>query len=346
MKITLKVLTIILAAWLVGCNNKENTTTLQELQGVTPIAVTETFPKDLTTDSIAQLNGEIESLKNSQLSKKEEIAFLSQQRDSIQIALQQLKQSVAQINSKKIEPGIAGVNTKLAELKGQKENLVEQQDLKKREVLLAEKKLVLLTEEKEVYEQQRKSLYDKGATPDAFTQVETLLTDINSKMELQQKTVKTLTRSIDDLEEQKVVIDKQRGSMSSKIRDNYSAKQIFDEFSKEEQERLNEKLTSIETSLENILSEDQQLDQSLAITTNRKNSFETQKNKLEQEKAIQETNDLLAQQNAALESQQAKKDGDNKKWYALIGVGVLAIIFLLFYRIGKAKRTNNKQTNN
>lgn len=337
MKTRIVISNILLAVLLVGCNNtQEGTTTLEELKSGTKVQTESTHTAIYVNDSIAALELQIDALRNNQMSKKEEIAFLTSQRDSITNALSQINQSLEQVNSKKIAPGIDGVNAKLDELKGQRENLIEQQELQKREKALAEKRLTLLSEEKTVYDAQRSSLYDKGAAPEDFVVVDSLLSGINSKISEQNKKIKNLGRNIDDIEEQKVVIAQQRSSLSSKIRNNYSAKQIFDDFAKEEKTRLEEKLTTIEQVLEQKLNDDKDIDGRLALTTSKRNAFET-------EKSINEENKLEAEKdadNASLEAQLAKEKAnkDGKKMFALIGVVAVAVILLLFYLLGKAKK--------
>lgn len=140
MKTRIVISNILLAVLLVGCNNtQEGTTTLEELKSGTKVQTESTNTAVYVNDSIAALELQIDALRNNQMSKKEEIAFLTSQRDSITNALSQINQSLEQVNSKKIAPGIDGVNAKLDELKGQRENLIEQQELQKREKALAER---------------------------------------------------------------------------------------------------------------------------------------------------------------------------------------------------------------
>lgn len=132
MKTRIVISNILLAVLLVGCNNtQEGTTTLEELKSGTKVQTESTHTAIYVNDSIAALELQIDALRNNQMSKKEEIAFLTSQRDSITNALSQINQSLEQVNSKKIAPGIDGVNAKLDELKGQRENLIEQQELQK-----------------------------------------------------------------------------------------------------------------------------------------------------------------------------------------------------------------------
>lgn len=125
------------------------------------------------------------------------------------------------------------------------------------------------------------------------------------------------------------------------IRNNYSAKQIFDDFAKEEKSRLETKLEAVELALDKTLNDDKDIDGRLALHNSKKNAFETEKN-------ISEENKLKAIKNgedASLEAQLAKEKAnkDGKKMFALIGVIALAALLLLFYFLGKAKKRRSKQ---
>lgn len=341
MKKRIVISNILLAVLLVGCNNtQEGTTTIEELKGVTLVQTETTNTVSVVSDSIAALEFQINTLRDSQMSKKEEIAFLISQRDSITNTLSQIDQSLEQVNSKKIAPGINSINAKLDELKRQRENLTEQQELQKSEKTLAEKRIALLSEEKAVYDAQRASLYDKGAAPENFVVVDSLLSGINSKISEQSKKIKNLERNIDDVEEQKVVIIQQRSSLSSKIRNNYSAKQIFDDFAKEEKSRLEGKLQTIEGALEQVLNDDKDMDGRLALHTSKKNAFETEKNINAEHAASAEREAAINAEHASLESQLAKEKAnkDGKKLFGLLGIVAVAVLLLMFYLLGKAKK--------
>ncbi|NJM80113.1 MAG: hypothetical protein HC854_11800 [Flavobacterium sp.] len=153
---------------------------------------------------------------------------------------------MARINENKIDKGIEGVNMKLDELKGQKENLEEQVALQKQEMELATKKIALLNEEKKVYNQQKKALWDKGAAPNEFISVDSLLGGINCKITEQSKRVKILNRSVADTEEQVLSINSQRNFLSTKIRENYNAQEIFSEFTQEEESKIKKQIDVID----------------------------------------------------------------------------------------------------
>lgn len=321
---------------LLACGGKEGSSGSQDLQG-------STLSKPATTahfDSINELNSQIGQLQRVQETKSEQIARLSKKRDSLRGALNMVESSVKQVNEKKIEPGISGVNTKLDELKGQKENLQEQVGLQRQELLLAEKKIGLLNEEKIVYDAQRKALYGKGAAPKEFVQVDSLLAGINTRISEQANRVKTLDRSIGDIEEQKSIIDSQRGSLSSKVRDNYTAQQIFDDFSKEERSRLEAQLIVLEGDVTMLLEDESQLKTELALNTSKVDAFERNKNASDE--ALRSEQLSVAKENALMEQEKQTKKKSRMNM-ALIGIGGLALLLLILFGLGKMRKRKNSQ---
>lgn len=181
-------------------------------------------------DSIRHLNSEME-----------QFVFLTLKKDSLRTLFEQTEFSLEQIKSHKIEPGIEGINVKLNELKGQKENLQDQQDLQKQEIELAEKKIELLEDEEAVYAAQHKALWDKGAAPADFEVVDSLLNSIKISVSEQSNKVKNLKRNVGNIQEQVNSIDVQRNSLSTKIRNNYTAQKIFEEYSAEQKQNSKSK---------------------------------------------------------------------------------------------------------
>ena len=112
------------------------------------------------SDNPKQKNEEVNVNDNSELLSKVEkqedlaqtIINLARKKDSLVKILENTKQSISRMNDEKIDKGIEGVNQKLNELKGQKENFEEQVNLQKKEIDLATKKVELLKEEKIVYD--------------------------------------------------------------------------------------------------------------------------------------------------------------------------------------------------
>jgi len=117
----------------ISCNKKEGSNQLQ------PSSEISTTSGD---------NSELLSTLEEQEEVKAIIIALSKKKDSLQKVVLSTKESMSRINDTKIDKGIEGVNMKLNELKGQKENIEEQVALQKKEIDLATKKIDLLNQEK------------------------------------------------------------------------------------------------------------------------------------------------------------------------------------------------------
>ena len=201
---------------------------------------------------IVQTNSELNKTLVEQEEIKQQIVALSRKKDSLLNVLKSTKESMTRMNDSKIDKGIQGVNLKLNELKGQKENIEEQVALQKKEMDLAAKKIDLLNQEKVVYDAQHKALYDKGAPPKDFAKIDTLLGTINSKINEQKRKVKSLNRNISDVEEQVISINDQRDFLSKKIREDYNAQDIFGEFAKEEESKIAEQISTIDSKISSL----------------------------------------------------------------------------------------------
>ncbi|WP_372745334.1 hypothetical protein [Lutibacter sp.] len=315
---------------IISCSKKEganNENKLKEFQKQTTEITDVNF-----SDSLGDVKEQIAFLKAELVSKRSDIKAIIAKRDSILKVVAEVENSLAKVNASKIEPGIAGVNAKLNELKGQKENLVEQLSLQKQEIVLAEKKIGLLGEEKIVYDAQRKALWDKGAPPAEFTDVDALLAGINDKISEQKLKLKNLNRNVSDIEEQITSIGGQRESLSTKIRNNYTAQQIFDEYSKEEKAKLNEQLASIDKKLEALVVDEEVLNVKLAKLTGEKTDFELKQDQLTQKTAAEQL--AIAQQEMADKEAQKK----TRVTYAIVIIGIVILVIGLFYVLGKYKR--------
>ena len=216
-------------------------------------------------------------------------------------------------NDEKIDKGIEGVNQKLNELKGQKENFEEQVGLQKKEIDLASKKIDLLNEEKIVYDQQHKALWEKGAPPKDFKSVDSLLNGINSKIAEQTKRVKFLNRNVADIEEQVLSIDQQRNFLSTKIRENYNAQEIFAEFANEEEYKIKTQIDLIDSKISSLKGNSKELNIEIA-----------------------NMNSEIAKATSKAESD---NKGKNRMIYALTAIGFITIIFVFLYWIGKKRKT-------
>ncbi|MBO0592464.1 hypothetical protein I2486_13740 [Cellulophaga sp. E16_2] len=327
---------------MVACGDNEAKGGLEQLQNLQePVQTTTT---NNYTDSIQSIKTKIGEFQASSLSKKEQINFLIAKRDSIKGGLDQIEMSLQKVNNDKIAPGISGVNSKLNELKGQKENLEEQMALQHKELGLAEKKVVLLKEEKEVYDAQKKALYDKGAAPEDFVTVDTLLSDINDRLQEQASKIKNLNRSVSDILEQVASIEVQRNSLSTKIRSNYTAKQIFEDFSKEEKDRLGAQLLTVDEQLKLLVADEDELKKELLAYNNGLTSLKN-KQDISLEEAEKTAKEITDNADALQQKNLADKDAikKNRIIMALTGIGVLAVLFAVFYFIGKkrkAQKTN------
>ncbi len=326
---------IILSAVLafMSCSQKEKSTTQEELG---------TSEQEIKIDgisyqkSINSVESKLDLLKNSKELQTLEIQSLTAKRDSLSRLLNQIEGSLSDINTKKLKPGIEGVNEKLNELKGQKENFEEQLKLQKKEIELAGKKITLLNEEKSVYDAQKQALWDKGAPPEDFVEIDILLNNLTKKISEQKTKVKNLNRNINDREEQIVSIIEQRYSLSNKIRNNYTAKQIFEDYSKEEKGKLIAEINKIDEIFKAYLDKDSELSNELAKIAAEKSDLEAEQTQLLKQKEL----------NKEQLQQQKFKEKDAKKRsrlsYAFIGIGFLAMLMVVFYFIGKRKRNKIK----
>jgi chromosome segregation ATPase len=275
-----------------------------------------------TTPTVTQTDVDLEKSLEAQEDLKLTIIALSKKKDSLQGILKSTTESMTRINESKIDKGIEGVNAKLNELKGQKENFEEQVNLQKKEMDLAIKKIDLLKQEKVVYDEQRKALFDKGAAPKDFVVVDSLLKGISTKLNDQNKRVKALNRSVADVEEQVLSITEKRGFLSTKIRENYNAQEIFTEFAKEEESKIKEQIAKIDSEISRLSGNVSDINSTVAGL-----------------------NDDIATQTAT-ESESALKEADaaktkNRLTIAAIAIVVIAVIFGLFYMVGK--RNKNKK---
>lgn len=325
----IKYLIILFAAGaFISCSQKEKSTTQEELG---------TAEQEIKIDgssyqkSINSVESKLDLLKNSKELQTLEIQSLTVKRDSLSRLLDQIEGSLSDINTKKLKPGIEGVNEKLNELKGQKENFEEQLKLQKKEIELAGKKITLLNEEKSVYDAQKQALWDKGAPPEDFVEIDTLLNNLTKRISEQKTKVKNLNRNINDREEQIVSIIEQRSSLSNKIRNNYTAKQIFEDYSKEEKGKLIAEINKIDEIFKAYLDKDSELSNELAKIAAEKSNLEAEQTGLLKQK---EQNEAQLQQQKSKEKEAKKR---SRLSYAFIGIGFLAMLMVVFYFVGKEK---------
>ncbi len=322
---------------LVGCEPSGNTKNINQLNEIKNETVSSKFKY---LDSIKGVGSQIAYLNSSLDYRRSEINRLIKQKDSIKNLVNQIESALTKLKSDKLDPGVSGVNAKLNELKGKKENFHEQLVLQKEEIDLAEKKIELLKEEKLVYDAQKQALWDKGAAPAEFKNVDSLLAKINIKSTEQKYKLKNLNRSISEINEQTAIIDEQRRSLSKKIRENYSAQEIFDDYSKEEKDRLTMQLVSIDEQLKNQLVEESELNNELALRSGEKKYLENKQSSIiENEKTL--NSELEITQNQLQIKADEKKSRLN---IAFIAIGITTILLVLLYIVGK-KRKHNRTKN-
>ncbi len=332
----LKVGVILVSALvIIGCSKKEQTNNESQLKGVQE-QTTKVVTEANFLDSIGDVTAQIAYLKAELVSKRSDLKAAISKRDSILSLVTQVESSLAKVNAVKIEPGITGVHTKLNELKGQKENLQEQLSLQEQEIALAKKKINLLGEEKIVYDAQRKVLWDKGAPPTDFIEVDTLLSGINQKISEQNTRLKNLNRNVSNIEEQITSIGEQRGSLSTKIRNNYTAQQIFDEYSKEEKDRLKLQLNSVDEKLTTLQAEEGALSIQLGKLTGEKSVYELKQDQLSRETIAKD----LAVTQQQLDEKAAQKK--TRITYTFVIIGLVSFVIILFYFLGKYKKSQKK----
>lgn len=294
----------------ISCNKKEGNNQLQ------PSSEISTTSGD---------NSELLSTLEEQEEVKAIIIALSKKKDSLQKVVLSTKESMSRINDTKIDKGIEGVNMKLNELKGQKENIEEQVALQKKEIDLAIKKIDLLNQEKVVYDAQKKALYDKGAAPKDFVQVDSLLSGINNKLSDQKRRVKSLNRNVADVEEQVISINDQRSFLSAKIRENYNAQEIFGEFAKEEEGKVNEQIKLIDEEITKLTGKVSDINSSVTSLNS----------------DIEKNAELLKEQQVADENSSKNK---NRLMLALIAVALLTVIFIVLNELGKRRKNKTNKT--
>ncbi len=343
----IKFVTLCLALVIVlGCTNSDSPSEIEKFQkGNEKKDLQVVGSSNEYQESIEKVGSEIGILLASQESLDEQINYLNIQKDSIENALIQIEASIDQVESKKIAPEIKDVNAKLNELKSVKENLLEQQDLQKKEILLADKKKQIFEEEKQVYAAQHQSLWEKGAPPSDFELVDSLLANINLQINKQENRLKILNRKVADIEEQVKTIDKQRTSLGIKIRNNYNAQEIFEEYSLEEKERLEDKLMSIEEELDLLFEEQEDIHSKIARYKGEETYLQIKQSaKKEQELAEKDRveREMMAQQ----ELETLKNKRAQRITNAFFAIGIVALVLFFLYYMGKKRKSakNKKST--
>ena len=154
-------------------------------------------------------------------------------------------------------------------------------------------------------------MWDKGAPPADFTKMDSLVTGIDKQINDEKTRLKYLNRSTTDMDEQIANIDAQRNSLSNKIRNNYTAQKIYEEYSSEEKTRLENQLASVDEELKSSLAEQEELNRQISLQAGNMSYLQLKQDELDGVK-IQEQATL---ENIAIENQQskAKRASKNKK---------------------------------
>lgn len=201
----------------------------------------------------------------------------------------------------------------------------------------------LFEEEKAVYLTQRQSLWDKGAPPPDFILVDSLLVGINTQINEQSNKAKILSRKVADIEDQVKTIDQQRTSLSTNIRNNYTAERIFEEFSTEEKERLEKQLVTTQEQIGLAMAEQEDLNAQISAQTGDKNYFQLKHDRIKGQELAEETK--LKQKTLAEQELEILKDKRSRRiTYAIIGIGIVAFVLFMLYYVGK-KRKSRKINN-
>ena len=201
----------------------------------------------------------------------------------------------------------------------------------------------LFEEEKAVYLTQRQSLWDKGAPLPDFILVDSLLVGINTQINEQSNKAKILSRKVADIEDQVKTIDQQRTLLSTNIRNNYTAQRIFEEFSTEEKERLEKQLVTTQEQIGLAMAEQEDLNAQISAHTGVKNYFQLKHDRIKGQELAEETK--LKQEALAEQELEILKDKRSRRiTYAIIGIGMEALVlFMLYYagKKGKSRKINN-----
>ncbi len=264
------------------------------------------------------------------------IGVLQNKKDSLMDLMSKLEETARTINDSSLTISINDITQKLNELRSQKEKTLADIDLMKKKLELSKQKTALLVTEKTVYEERKKALWDKGAQPDEFTEVNYSLKKTEEEISAQEINEKLMSREIVDMEELIKSIDKHQLELSSGIRDKYSAQEIFKEYI-ENQKRINsEQIAAIDNQIKPYLLEKGRLNKKFEGIESEIESKKSEQNQLT--KTVNEISDKQ-QQSEQMKVDRSKK---NKQGIALAVVIVIVLLLVYLYYMGKRKKTINK----
>lgn len=319
----------ILSLLIVSCGDSRKN---ESASRVTKEKDTATQTSDPYQDTLGKVSQVMNDLEEKKMTTEEAISKLTKSRDSLQSKLSTIENSIADIKDKKLTTNIEKVTLKLAEIKQEKENLVEQSELKKEEVQLAASKLEILEKEKAVYAKQKQNLFEKGAAPEAFTNVDATLEKIEVEISAKNDKITKLNRKVSDNDLAIKRLDNYRTTLSENIRKSYDAEKILNDYNKEEAARLQELILSYNAELNQLTNEASSLSSDY--------------------KALELKNTNLKQQLAHNQEASQTKDepvsGTQEKGnlnLAILVVSILFLVMVFLYRLGKKRRNKAKQSN-
>lgn len=327
-----KIFTLILiSALITSCGNKKEDNvplTQVEQDNTELISITEKYKDSL--DNVSQI---LKNLAEQKLTKEQAIAKLSIDRDSIKAKLESVKTSISDIKNKKLNANVNDVTAKLNEIKGIKEGLVSQTELKKQEIDLAKSKVEILDKEKKVYDNQKQALFDKGAAPESFVEVDSLLKSIDSKITSQNALIRNLNRTVTDNELEINRLDNNRKSLSEKIRKSYDAEKILNDYNEEEATRLEELISNHNNQIDQLSNEASSLNTDYNILKSKTSNL--------QQKV---TNNLerANQENQVETTKEFETEKSNGLKLALWIIGGVFVLMIILYVLGR-KRKNAKK---
>ncbi|WP_339661087.1 hypothetical protein [uncultured Polaribacter sp.] len=297
----------------------------------------------LYKDSIININTKLSNLRATKDSINRKLGKIHKEKDSISIVLSQVEKSTEQLITKKIVPAIDSIKIKLLALSEPKEAAVTKLELQEQEILVAEKKITLFTEEKTVYDAQLKALRNKGAAPEDYISIKKTIEEIKRHIKAQTLKATVLKKSMIDLKEQTVSIDEEIDSLSTKISANYSAREIVNEYLKEEQLRLFNDLKSIDLNIESTNTKNDSIQHKIDFYTSNNSNFEAKVSNEEKLKAFgNKVQNSVNPETASAKIALKTVDKEKMKNAAFIAIGFIAAILFVFYILGKKRKSKKK----
>ncbi|NBC58389.1 MAG: hypothetical protein GVY05_08930 [Bacteroidetes bacterium] len=326
MKLKLILITLLFVFLTTSCDNRTNQSKNDSprANNVELLSKTKAYK-----DSLENASEDLKNLGDRKATIEQSISKLSNKRDSVSEKLRRVKQSIKNIKDRKLSTNVEKVNAKLNELKGVKEGLVSQTNLKKKEIDLANSKVNILHDEKQVYTSQKQALFDEGAAPEAFARVDSLLQAINYDINSQKALVRNLERKVTDNEVEIERLNKQRAVLSEKIRKNYDAENILNEYNNEEAKRLENLLQTYNNQIDTLALEASSLSTDYNIARN-----ETSNLQQKVDTSLKKYNQEAVQTNTT-----ENKNDNGKLSYAMWIILAVFVILVILYYVGKKNKS-------